>query len=302
MPKVSVIIPTYNRVEHLIPAIKSVIDQTYQNFELIVSDDGSTDSTRQTVNALNSSKVRYIPNKGSKGPGGNRNNGISHARGEYIAFLDDDDEWLPKKLQYQVNILNKSSSTICGVFTNVNFKDKKSGQLIKRNPLFFNRRQNLIRQLIIKSPIYTSTAMIKRTCLEKVGRFDESIPYMEDLDLWIKLSLKWQFEYLSLPMINYYVHSDDQMSKNIQGQIAGKEKLFKRYPFLFQQDRKRWSRYLLSLGVHYCQINNMKQGRINIFKSICVYPFKKIAYFQLFASLFSPKNYLRLKNLYKNHC
>lgn len=301
MPKVSVIIPTYNRVKHLLPAIKSVLRQTYQNFELIISDDGSTDDTRQVVISLNNSKIRYITNKGSKGPGGNRNNGISHAHGEYVAFLDDDDEWLPDKLQHQVDILRKSSGTVCGVFTNVNYMDKKSGQLIKRNPIFVNPKQNLLRQLVIKSPIYTSTIMVKKTCLEKVGRFDESIHYMEDLDLWIKLAKKWKFEYLPSPLINYYVHSTDQLSKNLEGQIAGKEKLFKRYPKLFRHDRKRWSRYLLSLGVHYCQTNNMKKGRIYIFKSICVYPFIKIAYFQFFASLFSPEYYFRLKNLYKTN-
>ena len=102
MPKVSVIIPTYNRAELLPLAIKSALNQTFNDIEIIVSDDKSTDDTREVVRSFADERIKYVLNKGKKGPSATRNTAILASEGEYIAFLDDDDEWLPDKLQKQI--------------------------------------------------------------------------------------------------------------------------------------------------------------------------------------------------------
>ncbi|MBC2709801.1 MAG: glycosyltransferase family 2 protein [Desulfosarcina sp.] len=299
MPKVSVIIPTYNRAKFLGAAIRSALTQTYSDIEIIVSDDKSTDQTREVVEGFKDPRVKYVRNKGNKGPSATRNTAILSSEGEYIAFLDDDDEWLPDKLQCQIEVLDKSPTNICGVYTNRLFIEKTTGKILSDNPGTKRLRGNLLNQLIVKSPISTPTVVIKKKYLDEVGLFDETISYMEDYDLWIRLSMNWDFEYISKPLTKVYVHGLAHLSRNLEGQISGKEAIFGRYPHLFKENKKRWSEYLLAIGVQYCQVQKMKEGRKNLLKSVYIYPFKKIAYYHLFASLFTPNYYQRLRNIYK---
>src|ERR1700737_4457090 len=117
MPKVSVIIPTYNRAELLRSAIISVLTQIFQDFEVIVVDDASRDNTQNVVHSFNDRRIRYIRNGMNKGDAVARNVGITNSSCEYIAFLDDDDEWLPEKLEKQINLLENSSPNVGVVHT-----------------------------------------------------------------------------------------------------------------------------------------------------------------------------------------
>ena len=108
MAAVSVIITTYNRAHLVGKAIKSVLNQTFQDFELIVVDDGSTDNTEEVINSFNDTRIRYIRHKINKGGNAARNTGLRNSKGEYIAFLDSDDEWLPEKLERQLEVFKKS--------------------------------------------------------------------------------------------------------------------------------------------------------------------------------------------------
>lgn len=106
-PLTSVIIPTYNRARDLKEAVNSVLRQTYQNMEIIVVDDGSTDETHELMNSFTDQRIKYIKKKNERHPGKTRNVGLQAARGEYIAFLDDDDLWLPEKLEIQMAEMRK---------------------------------------------------------------------------------------------------------------------------------------------------------------------------------------------------
>src|SRR4030095_982853 len=106
MPKVSVIIPTHNRAEFLRSAITSILNQTFQDFEIIIIDDASKDHTREIIAHFNDARIKVIHNQVSEGAAGARNIGIRNSTCEYIAFLDDDDEWLPEKLQMQICLLD----------------------------------------------------------------------------------------------------------------------------------------------------------------------------------------------------
>ncbi len=116
-PKVSVILPTYNRAHLIKRAIQSVLDQTYQNFEIIVVDDGSTDNTEEQVRSFNNPKIRYIRYNENKGAAFARNAGIKASRGDYIAFQDSDDEWFPHKLQRQMEAFKNASPEVGVVYT-----------------------------------------------------------------------------------------------------------------------------------------------------------------------------------------
>jgi glycosyltransferase involved in cell wall biosynthesis len=225
MPKVSVIIPTYNRAEFLRSAIESALKQTFTDLEIIVSDDGSTDNTQVVVKSFEDKRIKYVRNEGNKGPSGTRNTAILASEGEYIAFLDDDDVWLPEKLKSQVNLLDQSLPNICGVYSNRLMINKSNGKIVSTNPGTDKLKGNLLYQLAIKSPIHTSTVLIRKKCLDEVGLFNETISYMEDRDMWIRLSIKWDFEYINEPLTKAYFHSNGHLSQNLKGQTEGREKL-----------------------------------------------------------------------------
>lgn len=117
MPKVSVIIPTYNRARYLHRAIQSVLDQRFPDLEIIVVDDASTDDTAQVIEGFRDPRIRYFRHNTNRREAASRNTGVQNAVGDYIAFLDDDDVWLPDKLAIQVNLLDISSLKIGAVYT-----------------------------------------------------------------------------------------------------------------------------------------------------------------------------------------
>ena len=300
MPKVSVIIPTYNRAQFLSFAIESALKQTFTDLEIIVSDDKSTDHTRKVVKSFKDRRIRYVYNDGNRGPSATRNTAILSSEGEYIAFLDDDDEWLPEKLKIQVNLMDKSPRSICGVYSNRLKINKSNGEIISTDPGAEKLKGNLLFQLVIKSPIHTSTVLVRKKCLEEVGLFNETISYMEDRDLWIRLSMNWDFEYINEPLIKVFFHRNGHLSQNLMNQTAGREKLLEMYQYLFRKNRESWGKLHLCLGAQYCQLKEMKKGRHNIIEAIKIYPFNKLAYFHLFSSLLGPNNYQRLRKFYKS--
>ena len=300
MPRVSVIIPTYNRAEFLHSAVQSALNQTFKDLEIIVSDDKSTDHTKEVVRSFKDERIKYICNKGNKGVSAARNTAILASKGEYIAFLDDDDEWLPDKLQRQVEVLDKSQTKICGVHSNLLIINKMTGKSIPYNPNTKKFKGNLLNQLLIGDPLRTSTVLVRKRCLDEIGLFDETISYMEDRDLWIRLSKNWDFEYISEPLIKYYVHGNAQLTRNLEAQTEGKEKLLERYQHLFKKNKWYYGQSYIQVGVWYCQLKKMKEGRKNIIKGIKIYPFKTIAYFHLLSSLLGPNNYQRMRKLYKS--
>lgn len=208
MVETSVIIPTFNRLPFLLSAVDSVREQSYQDFELIIVDDGSTDGTRDYVTQLGSA-VKYIFKKNG-GPASARNRGIREAQGRFLTFLDSDDLWLEHKLKIQVaHMRADSESMVCytdeiwirkGVRVNQRRKHRKySGWIFER-----------CLPLCIVSP---SSVLMRREFFEKVGCFDESLPVCEDYDLWLRASLRFPFHFLLEGLIIKRGGHSDQLSK-----------------------------------------------------------------------------------------
>jgi GT2 family glycosyltransferase len=181
---VSVIIPTHNRGLLLEKAIRSVLAQTYPHREIIVVDDGSTDDTRSRVQAYVPS-VRYIyqPNQGAAAA---RNTGIAHGRGEYVAFLDDDDLWLPRKLELQAKLLVENPRV--GLVYTWRLLTDLEGHVLPQiqRPM---HRGNVLGELLLGCFVVPSVVMVRREWLDRVGLFDTGLRTGEDWDLWLRLAI-----------------------------------------------------------------------------------------------------------------
>lgn len=206
--KISVIIPTYNRKHTLNRAIHSVLSQTSQPREIIAVDDGSTDGTKKWLAKMYPA-IRYI-HQSNSGVSAARNVGIKTAQGDWLAFLDSDDEWLPQKLERQVEAVKKDADSLfChtnetwirnGVRVNQGKKHRKYGGLI------FDKCLDICR-------ISPSSALFKKSILDDTGLFDEELSVCEDYDLWLRITASYPVIFLDEPLIKKYGGHEDQLSR-----------------------------------------------------------------------------------------
>ncbi len=186
-PLISVVIPTYNRAHVVGRAIKSVLAQTLPDFECIVVDDGSTDETVQLVEGFRDPRIRLVRLAENGGVSRARNAGIQAARGEWVAFLDSDDEWLPRKLELQLARLRDSGAPRMTVVYCRCYVHDESTHLTKQTRLVFEG--DVFNHLLGGwRPPTASVCMVHRASLLGVGGFDERLPVSEDYDLWLRLA------------------------------------------------------------------------------------------------------------------
>jgi len=206
-PKVSVIIPAYNRCQMLKQAVDSVLSQDFTDFELIVSDDGSADNTQEMLRSYGNRII--VIRQENKGVSAARNRGIVSASGDLIAFLDSDDLWLPKKLSEQIEFFNANpDALICqteeiwirnGVRVNPKKKHRKlSGMIFEASLL-----------LCLVSP---SAVMMRRSLFDELGLFDETLPACEDYDLWLRIGCRYPIFLIDIPLIVKRGGHADQLS------------------------------------------------------------------------------------------
>jgi glycosyltransferase involved in cell wall biosynthesis len=206
--KISVIIPTFNRSKTIFRAIDSILKQTYKPYEIIVVDDGSTDGTKDLViNKYPSIKYFYQSNNGvSKA----RNKGVHESKGEWIAFLDSDDEWLPEKLQEQKKNLEQNPTTFISHTNEIWIRNGVRVNQMKKHQKFGGYIFDKCLEFCRMSP---SSIMIHRKVFEDVGNFDEDLLVCEDYDLWIRVTSKYLVTYIDDLMIKKYGGHEDQLSK-----------------------------------------------------------------------------------------
>jgi glycosyltransferase involved in cell wall biosynthesis len=183
---VTVVIATYNRASLLARAIRSVLAQTMPEWELIVVDDCSTDETEQAVKSFSDERIRYIRHDRKRRVSAARNTGIRCARGEYVAFLDDDDEWLPEKLEKEVAVFRNSEDAVGLVYTGKMVLDENGKIVQLRMPTKSGwLYEALLDYEFIGSP---SRVTIKKQVLDRVAGFDEAFLNREDYDLWLRVA------------------------------------------------------------------------------------------------------------------
>jgi glycosyltransferase involved in cell wall biosynthesis len=211
MPKVSVIIPTYNAMTYLSETVESVLRQTYPDFELLIIDDGSSDQTVQWISQLVDSRVRLIPQT-NQGVAVARNTGIAKAQGEYVAFLDHDDLWEPTKLEKQVRYLedNPAVGLVHTWMVLVDQCGKSTGRVISSNA-----EGDVWKQLLERNTIASSSVMVRRCCFETVGVFSPSrdLYTVEDWEMWVRIASRYPFAVIKKPLLSWRQHANNG-SKN----------------------------------------------------------------------------------------
>lgn len=233
MSMVSVIIPTYNRAHLLGRAIKSGLDQTFQDFELIVVDDSSIDETEQLIKSFQDKRIIYVRHEINLGSNPARNTGLRHANGEYIAFLDSDDEWLPEKLKKQLEIFRKGPEKLGLVSTGYIYEQ------IPNEPFLPQYRGNVLKQIIIANIVgSTSTPLIKKVCFKKAGIFDETMPASQDWDMWIRIAQYYDFDFVPEVLVRYHWQTDS-ISKNIKRLKKAHRLIFKKYKYIIKAFPKK---------------------------------------------------------------
>ena len=231
MELVSAIITTHNRKpEMVVRAVKSVLRQTYKNIEIIIVDDSSPDfiqrkTVENSVCSL-SDKIVYIKNDVCQGACAARNTGLKYAHGEYVGFLDDDDEWRYDKIEKQLAAFTDDS--IAMVYSGILYVDE-----VNRRKFYEDNQyeKGKMFELLLRSNIIGSTSnpLIKKQCINDVGGFDVSMQSSQDYDLWIRIARKYQINYVDAPLVKYHLHPGYRITEDMDRKIKGTEHLLQKY-------------------------------------------------------------------------
>ncbi len=216
MPKVSIIIPTYNRTQYLGKTLSSIFQQTFQDFEIIVIDDGSP-SDENLILCQTYKKVSYIKIENSGGPAKPRNIGIKLAKGKYIAFIDDDDLWLPTKLEKQVAILEQNSDfglvhSCCEV---IDENGILQNQIIGRQETPDVKHGDVSLRMMGNWTVMMPTPLVRKEVIDQVGFFNENMPSAgEDMEYWSRCSFETKFYYIDESLALYRIHKTNISSNS----------------------------------------------------------------------------------------
>ena len=227
LPTVSVVIPVFNRPAALRRAIDSVLAQTYQQFEILVVDDASTDDTASVVSALNDPRIILIRHTSRLGGSAARNSGIRASRAPYLAFLDSDDEWMPTKLQRQLDMFEQSPNEVGLVYAGFE-RLLADGQVTTHMP---RDRTNLARRLLIDNVIGgASVGIVRRAVFERVEPFDCALLSGQDVDLWLRICESYSADFVPEVLVRVWQqNASDRITGNVAALISGRDVFFAKH-------------------------------------------------------------------------
>ena len=279
---VSVIIPTYNRSALLAEAIESVLGQTYPEIELLIADDGSTDDTPDCVAAFRHSRLRYLKLSHTGCQSVPRNRALDEATGSYVAFLDDDDIWMPEKLEYQIEGLHQAPAAEFS-YTDARFlyPDGSTSPRVLRHR--HKQRGPVFDPLLVECFIHPSTILVRRALVDRVGGFDETLHSVETYEWYLRLAYRAGAEFVDEPLVHVRRHS---------GQISGQREvvtyeemvvllraLHQRFDLTWKQRvliRQARARAHTKLGLTYENVGNATRGRPHFRKAFWLNPFQRL--------------------------
>jgi len=299
VPRVSVVLPTYDSARFLGKAIQSVLDQTFQDWELIVVDDGSTDNTRDVVAAFQDPRIRYVHQE-NRGAAAALNAGLRLARGAYVAFLGADDRWLAEKLALQVAQLDGLPSKVGMVYADLHLVNLEDGTILGR---FLDGREpprgRVLSQLVRTegSFIHPCASLIRREVFDRVGLFDEGLRTHEDWDLWIRIATAYEVEALDIPLAVYGRRSS-QLTKDIRQMyldgVEAKLRVLHTHA-LRPADRRALRHYLAhhhyGYGIKSLDLGWRKEAWKAFLRSLRLRPGERKTYIHLGLPLLSPRLY-----------
>jgi glycosyltransferase involved in cell wall biosynthesis len=296
---VSVYTPTYNYGRFLGEAIQSVLDQTFQDWELIVVDDGSTDGTREVVDAFADPRIHYVYQENQGNPAA-RNTALRLARGEYVACLDADDAWFPEKLEKQVAKLDSLPPTVGLVYGNVYLFSDEDGSIIQRFlEIQIPPRGRVFKKLLPNEGyfIHDTAALIRREVFDRVGLYDESLLRFQDWEMWVRIARVYEVETLDEPLARVRRHSSNaigSLDKMHRYGQAARWKVMASYPL--NREERRILRQNLALHEYTYGIELLRLGRRGdawkaLFRALRLCPGERKAYVHLALPLLSPRLY-----------
>lgn len=230
MPEISIIIPVYNGKKFIAEAINSVLRQTHKDYEIIVVDDGSTDDSGKVLEQFGD-KIRYFYQQ-NKGISSARNMAIKEAKGEYIALLDQDDVWYPRRLEKQIEVFKIKPDT--GMVYSTCYCINEKNEILYKLP--YNHKLCsgwVFKDLIFETFIPVPTVLIKKSVLDEVGFFNEKYSYAEESELFLRISRLYKIECIDEPLAAYRIHCQNlsrNKEKNLDEDIMLKEEMMKIYP------------------------------------------------------------------------
>lgn len=298
MDLISVVIPTHNRRIILERAIQSVLNQTHSLIEIIVVNDGSTDDTLQYLKSLKDDRIKFFNIYPGKGGNHARNFGIRKAKGVYIAFLDDDDEWVDNKLEKQLEVFKNKEIGL--VYTGATILYPHFNASYYNEP---TKKGNLSNEIYFSNFIgTTSSVMVSKKVLNETLLFDEKLSALQDYDLWIRIAQKTQIGYVDSPLLKYYNYpSNNQITDNINKIKESVEIIYEKYDAYFQklpEDKlmKRKANTEKLFGKRYFRNGDNKKARKHFIKSYKLHSsFGTILlYFSTFVGF---KNVIKLRSI-----
>ncbi|MFC1735594.1 glycosyltransferase [Candidatus Hydrogenedentota bacterium] len=229
-PRVSVIIPVFNRGKLLLKAVDSILAQTFSDFEIIIVDDGSTDNTADVAASITDPRVRFARLKKNQGLSAARNKGVDLARGEFVAYLDSDDEYLPEKLEKQVATLSKLSADVGIAYSDTIVVYSDGREVLNRaahisadegpaHPDMFDMRGG---------GIFPQTILMRRHFALKI-RWDPSFRAEEDIDFFVRLRRACRFHHIDAPLFKYYIGTEGAITNRSYSRIKGRFKLMHKH-------------------------------------------------------------------------
>lgn len=269
---VSVVIPAYNRAHTLAQAINSVLAQSYKRYEIIVVDDGSTDTTREVIERYGDA-VWYVHQK-NKGPSAARNTGIRHARGEFIAFLDSDDVWREDKLARQVACF--AGNPQVGIVASGHEQRNENWDVTHVALLTDKEIRQIRRKDLYKNFFSTPSVVVRANCFKEVGCFDESIRYGEDWDMWLRILEKYECVIVNEPLVSVRINCSSISSDCPEANIDELYRVIDKHSFCKKISdftiRKRWSWFYINKA-YVDQKYNPGVAKLSLLKSIACWPF-----------------------------
>lgn len=281
-PEVSIILPTFNRVDYLREAIDSVLAQTHRNWELIIADDGSDDATRSFLSSLRDQRIAAIFMDHVGNPGAVRNRAIRVARAAYLAFLDSDDVWAPRKLEVQLGLM-KARPDRRWSYTNCAEIDERGRPLpASLEPFVLGDGQIVELLLMSRACIATPSIVAERDLVDEVGGFDEGQHFGEDFDLWVRLALRSDVSVSAEALVFIRNNHTDRYSRDRLAAYRAWVRLFGKLEGLMPNSRlrsicrrNRWERALVLAGLHADRGNGLAVARTVLSSSAYAWPYPK---------------------------
>lgn len=299
MPVVSAIITTFNRAAFLKEAAESVLKQSFEDIELLILDNSSTDNTEDVARSFNDNRIRYIKHE-PMNISQARNLGVREATGRYVAFLDDDDQWLPCKTEEQLKVFEKNDSDLAMVYGGYIKTDTQGREFDVRKPTM---RGRILRVMLNQSAPFTGSAsnpMIRKSAIDELGGYNNEVVTGEDWELYLRLAEKHDIDFTDAPVVRICSHSGPRLCDKLEEQAQLELMLLARFSYVFEKDRKLMSYYLQRIGGKYIRVGSKEKGRTYLHQALKVYPLNYIAVLQYLLSILGIRVYQKVHSAYQS--